>query len=84
LGFLFVEKEALGIFCCLVCVRVLEGMITIDYAVGLFAMRHCQHTRHNSGVLLFVEHQQGQKMDSQQVFFVKHQQGQKSHLRQLV
>jgi len=58
LGFLFVEKEALEIFCCLVCVRVLEGMITIDYAVGLFAMLHYQHTRHNSGVLLFVEDQQ--------------------------
>jgi len=42
---------------------VLEGMIAIDYAVGLFAMLHCQHTRYNSGVLLFVEHQQGQAAD---------------------
>jgi len=23
---------------------VLEGMIAVDYAVGLFAMLHCQHT----------------------------------------
>ena len=34
--------------------------LTIINAVGLFAMLHCQHTRHNSGVVLFDEHLQGQ------------------------